>query len=217
MTPRLRSIRRTIIAVCFAVALPAHGIANQAGERTVNKVKAPEEPLRITRLKLKGTARGFGQKFMDGDDWLRDLTLSVKNTSNKPIVYIEIDLHFPRPEDQPSLLPFGSSLRYGYYPALHSPLPSDAPRPLMPGERAEIRLSDSEHESLVGTFKQLDYPASLEQVELSISIIIFNDDTGWNLGTPTRRDPNKPDRWISAKESSGASASVRQPQRQRRD
>lgn len=214
MNPRLRSIRRTIIAVCFAVSLPAPGLASQAGERTVNKVKAPDEPLRITKLKLKGTARGFGQKFTDDDEWLRDLTLSVKNTSNKPIVYIEIDLHFPRPEDQPSLLPFGSSLRHGYYPVLHSPLPSDAPRPLMPGEKAEIKLSDSEHESLVGTLKQLDYPVSLKRLELSVSIIIFNDDTGWNLGTPTRRDPNKPDRWISAKEASGAAAPARQPRRE---
>jgi hypothetical protein len=191
--------------------LTASALAQQTQERIVKKVKAPNEPVRITKFKLKGVPRGFGQNFTDDNDWLRGLTINVKNVSNKPIAYLEIVLDFPRPENQPSsqLLPFRSSLQYGYPPVLNAPLPLDAPPPLMPNEKAELSLTDANYDSLMATLKQLEYPISLKEIELTISTVIFNDNTGWRLGTPTRRDPNKPDRWINAEQYGNSTASVR--------
>ena len=184
-------------------------IAQQAHERTVMKVNAPNEPVKITKFKLKGTPRGFGQNFTDDDDWLRGMTVNIQNTSNKPIVYLEISLDFPRPENQSSEQPppFQSSLRYGSYAVMNSPLPPDAPALLMPNERAELKLTDQDYDSLIATLKQLDYPASLKKIELTISTVIFNDDTGWRLGTPIRRDPTKPDRWRNAERDESGAAS----------
>lgn len=200
-------LSRLVSLVSYSLLLPALVIAQGAQERTVKKIKAPHEPVEITKFKLKGIPRGFGQNFTDDDDWLRGMTLTIRNTSNKPIVYLEISLDFPRPENQSpdQYLPFMSALRYGYYPVLNAPLPPDAPSPLMPDEKAELKLTDADYNSLMATLKALDYPASLKRIELTVSTVIFNDDTGWRLGTPTRRDPNKPDRWVNARRSSASS------------
>jgi hypothetical protein len=193
-------LSRLLSLAAIGLLLTASVIAQQAQERTVKKVKALNEPVKITKFKLKGIPRGFGQNFTDDDDWLRGMTVNVQNTSNKPIVYLEISLDFPRPETQSSdqRLPFQSSLRYGSYAVMNSPLPPGAPAPLMPNEKAELKLTEQDYDSLMATLKQLDYPASLTKIELTISTVIFNDDTGWRLGTPIRRDLNKPDRWINA-------------------
>lgn len=197
--------------VTISLLFPSLVIAQGAQERNVRKVKAPNEPVKITKLKVKGASRSFGQNFIDDDDWLRDLTLKIKNISNKPIVYLEISIDFPRPEKQPpdQSPPFQSSLGYGYYSVLNSPLPLDTPRPLMPNESAELKLTDANYDSLMATLKHLNYPAVLKEIELTISTVIFNDDTGWRLGTPTRRDPNRPDRWINAERYGSGTASVR--------
>lgn len=207
------SLSRLIKVGSLSLLLPVLVVAQQAQERTVKKVKAPNEPVRITKFKLKGVPRGFGQNFTDDNDWLRGLTINVKNVSNKPIVYLEITLDFPRPENQPSVqpLPFRSSLQYGYAPVLNAPLSLDAPPPLMPNEKAELTLTDADYDSLIATLRHLDYPLSLKEIELTISTVIFNDDTGWRLGTPTRRDPNRPDRWINAEQRGNGAASVRYP------
>ena len=210
MMHRLHPARLTLLALSLnlLLATPTFTAALQVKERTIKKIHAPNEPVKISKLKLKGDVRSFGQKFDDEDDWLKGLTLHLKNTSDKPIVYMEIDLDFPRPEDQssPDELPFVSPLRYGYSAVIHAPLPADAQRRLMPGEDVEIRLVDSEYESLTATLRQLNYPAGIKEVELSVSIVIFGDDTGWSLGTPTRRDPAKPDRWVNAERLGGVTS-----------
>lgn len=210
MAHRLNPARLAPLVTGLTLLLgPPAFATTQVRERTVKKIHALNEPVKISKLKLKGVERSFGRKFNDEDDWLRGLMLEVKNTSSKPIVYMEIDLDFPRPEGQPSpdSLPFGRPLRYGYGPVLHAPLPPDMQQLLLPGEEVEIRLTDSEYDSLAGTLRELRYP-TVEEIELSVSIVIFGDDTGWSLGTPTRRHPEKPDRWINA-ERPGRIASFR--------
>lgn len=89
---------------------------------------------------------------------------------------------------------------------MNSPLPPDAPAPLMPNDKAELKLTDQDYDSLIATLKQLDCPASLKRIGLTISTVIFNDNTGWRLGTLIRRDPNKSDRWINAERDGGAAS-----------
>jgi hypothetical protein len=117
---------RSVSLAAICLLLPSLVMAQEAQERTIRKIKAPDEPVKIIKLKLKGIARGFRQTFIDDDNWLRELTLDIKNTSEEPIVYVEISLDFPRPENQPpdQYLPFRSSLRYGRYSVMLSPLPA---------------------------------------------------------------------------------------------
>lgn len=204
-------LSRLIFLAAISMLLIASVMAQHAQERIVKKINAPNEPVKIIKFELKGITRGFGQTFNNDDDWLRGMVVNVKNVSNKPIVYLEISLDFPRPQNQSAdkELPFRSSLQYGYYAVLSSPLPADAPPPLMPNEKAELKLTDAEYDSLKATLGHLNYPIRLKEIELTISTVIFSDDTGWRLGTPTRRDPNKPDRWINAEHYNSGTTSVR--------
>lgn len=109
-------LARLLSLMVISLLLTTAVVARQAQERTVKKVKAPNEPIKITKFKLKGIPRGFGQNFTDDGDWLRGMTVNVQNTSNKPIVYLEISLDLPRPENQSPAQqpPYQSSLRFGH-------------------------------------------------------------------------------------------------------
>lgn len=71
----------------------------------IRRLTLSKEPVEIT-FKLKGqpvngskatrAAEGIRTEEFDGDqEWLKDLTLKLRNTSDKTITYIVLNLHFP--------------------------------------------------------------------------------------------------------------------------
>src|SRR3982751_7121375 len=73
---------------------PVSATIQQAQERIVKKYSWRNEPLEISKLKIKGKLVEQNKKFSEADDWLRGFTVSVKNISPKTIIYIEMNLEF---------------------------------------------------------------------------------------------------------------------------
>lgn len=69
------------------------------------------EPLRIGAVKAHGQTLRKNQKFDGGTDWLKDLTVTVKNVSVKRVLFASIDLFFRAPT--PDGLPAVDELEYG--------------------------------------------------------------------------------------------------------
>src|SRR5215212_2984515 len=89
------TLKITVLLFLFissSVSLPAQ-------ERLIKKGSLPSDPINIFAVKVNGMPVEFNQKFTVDDDWLRTLTIGVKNTSDKAVVFISIDLLFPRPAD----------------------------------------------------------------------------------------------------------------------
>jgi hypothetical protein len=108
--------RHTIVVVAAIVAvtaalvlLPLIGFA-QESERVVERVPWRTEPIKILKLKTKNNEVEAGKKFSEADDWLVGLTVTVQNTSNKPIarsrVLVPKSFH-QRPKAFPGEEPFG--------------------------------------------------------------------------------------------------------------
>lgn len=178
----------------FGLSLAQSGSTGQKRERTIKRPPWRSEPIKIEKIKLRGMPVS-DQKFLEDDDWLKSLTLSVKNTSGRIIKYIEIDLIFPRPQDSPGERVSRDHLMYGQYPLLpgEAVSPSSEP-PVMPNDSVNITLSD--YEGTMEFLKQTSYGTSIKDLELEISMVIFDDDTKWSGGQLYRRDPNNPDGWI---------------------
>jgi hypothetical protein len=69
----------------------------QSDERVVNLYQWRNEPLKIHSIKVKGKEIKPNEKFADeDDDWFRDLVVEVENISDKTIVYMAINLSFPK-------------------------------------------------------------------------------------------------------------------------
>ncbi|MFN2510189.1 MAG: hypothetical protein ABR568_01950 [Pyrinomonadaceae bacterium] len=101
------------------VFLPAIGFA-QGQVRVIDKISWRTEPIKILNLRTKNKAVELGKKFSEEDDWLKGLTVTVENVSEKHISRIELDLSFPRPQGSSEEIPtYTVKLIYGRDPSDH--------------------------------------------------------------------------------------------------
>jgi hypothetical protein len=196
---KTRSLLLKILIVILIACAFQTSVAQQPTERVIRRLPVEEnEPIAITDIKVNGQSVSLDKKFVADDDWLRSLVFSVKNKSDKLILYASIRLQFPRPEgsrDIPDIydMSYGNgSLR------VRRPTSQDTLVGMSPGETVEIRLSAQQFVSLREFLTATHYPASIEKVDLSMSHVIFADDTMW-YGEAFRRDSNDPTTWIPSR------------------
>lgn len=188
------SLHRSVLATLMCLLIATLISAQNSKERTLKYKAWQNEPLKVSHIKIKGAHALFDQKIVADDDWFRGLSVSVKNTSDKTITFIDLMLIFPPAEG--SALPTSDHLLYGHYPPppgeTGTPHP-DQP-PLKPGDEATLVLTDYE-----GTRQLLDAtgkPKSIKEIEVRIGELVFEGEVKWSAGQLFRRDPNDPNSWL---------------------
>jgi hypothetical protein len=177
-----------------------HGLAGQVKEREIRKLDWPKEPVKIGKLKGKGAIIVLGEKFSADDDWMKGLTFSVKNTSEKTITYIEIELSFPRDKGTQEEPDAHDRIIYGQYPALpgETATPHPDQPPIKPGDTVDVVLKD--YDGIRDFLNNTHYPVSINRLEVSVGEVVFDDGTKWSGGGLFRRDHEKPNGWIRIQE-----------------
>jgi hypothetical protein len=140
---KIRSMLLSLSAVVLFTSVSfASTAAQQTKERVIRRLPVEQnEPLAITDIKVNERSVSSDKQFSADDEWLRSLVFSVKNKSDKRILYASIDLQFPRPA--------GSQDRMAIYDmacgngALQTRRPTSQETlvGISPGETVEIRLS----------------------------------------------------------------------------
>jgi hypothetical protein len=145
----------------------------------------------------------------DGDsDWLKNLTFTLKNVSEKRITYVALFLIFPQTAQEKSSpglnLPSPSATNRPRGSGLHRILIGVDPdkrleRPelrLAPGESVDVPLGPEFHD--IATLVRLaDHPIEqISQMEVQIHSALFDDDSLFEAGMMYRRDPKDPRRWV---------------------
>ena len=175
----------------------------QAGDEKVLKKGEYRHPVTdLVNLKVKGVPVAFGRKIGAGDEWLKGLSVGVKNVSTKPIVYVELEIVlFGEKGDREATgkRPFIYPLSYGDY-QYNDPArpPTSAPpyREIAPGDSVDIAFTDEAYESLISMLSEDAYPLPPKHAELSVSDVIFADGTRWYKSMLLQRDPNAPKQWL---------------------
>ncbi|MGI9107880.1 MAG: hypothetical protein ACR2G4_16720 [Pyrinomonadaceae bacterium] len=159
------------------VFAPAFGLA-QEQERAIGKISWRNEPIKIVKLKTKGKAIELGKKFSAEDDWLKGLTVTVENVSDKPISRIEISLLFPRPEGYSETIPtFTEKMIYGLDP---SDAEAGGAQPqVLPGERVDVKLLEVNLPFIKTALESLGYPEKTTHTQIMVDAVTFNDGTMW--------------------------------------
>jgi hypothetical protein len=139
------------------------------------------------------------KKFTADDEWLSSLVFSVKNKSDKLILYASIRLQFPRPAGSKGPMAI-HDMYYGNW-ALQTrlPKPEDKVTGIAPGETVEMALSIQQYVGLKSLLDQTGFLQSIERTDISIAHVIFADDTMWYAGSQAQRDPNDPSTWINSR------------------
>lgn len=169
----------------------------QETEKIIESGDEFDPPVKIILVKSKIGTIETDKKIVAGDDWLRGLTIRVRNDSDKPVNGVSVYIQFCRPENQAQELDLAAPIFSGPDPFASSEEFSSPPvEPMLPEQTRDIVLSDEGYESLRTILDKLNYPASIKTVKLRIRAIGFSDGTAWNTGKIFRRDPNNPDKWI---------------------
>lgn len=185
----------------FSNSLYAVSATQQQQERLLHRLPfAKGEPIVITDIKVNEQIVSFDQKFVADDNWIQRTVISVKNRSDKRILYFSVDFFFPPPPGSQSLLSV-FNLSYGNHALLwdHSPTPTERLIGLAPGETADIYLNGRQYENFRRFIADIGNP-NAKRVDLRFSHIIFEDDTMWDMQGPFWRDPKDPSKWIATEE-----------------
>jgi len=169
-------------------------------ERKLIKSTWRNEPLKVSKVKVKKGPIELGRKFTDdSDDWLGSLTVTVKNTSLKDILGVGLSLTLftkeggDKVDDVPIQFPFS----YGSDKAI--PEDDSSEKPIKPGQSVDITLSEDAYLTLKEGLARANYPKKFQHVELRIDSVLFLDGTLWRKGYIFVRDPNDPTKWIRHK------------------
>src|ERR1044072_3348597 len=79
-----------IIAALFFLSLAAPDAAPQAKERVVKIITLKDQPVDIIAVRFKGGPVEAARKFKGDSDCSNGLTVTIKNVSNRPIVFATV-------------------------------------------------------------------------------------------------------------------------------
>ena len=186
------SFTRALVPVLSAALLISPAL--QKRERTLKNEKWGNEPVEVLSIKVKGKTVRFDEKTLEDNDWLNGFTVSLKNTSNLPIIFAEIELIFPRPNggtpDTPNLV---YRMKYGKVPTPDTP--HGEVQRTMPGETVDVKLSEDDVAAINMALERHSYPPGAVVLRMSIGSVVFDDFLMWKGGKTYQRDREKPGKW----------------------
>jgi hypothetical protein len=174
--------------IFFSSVIYIHG---QEKQRVITDLYLPKDaPVQIVGRELEG--RKLVQKFdnrisdIGNSDWIKNLTLVVKNVSEKNIAFVKITLMVPQQKQMPGPLMF-----YFMFGSWDGTTDHGL---LSPGETAKINVRESEYLSFEKQFKDWGVD-SFDFAFLELRTIYFDNGTGWSLGREIIQDPLDPKKW----------------------
>jgi hypothetical protein len=137
---------------------------------------------------------GFRSHDFDADgDWLKDLTIEIRNTSGKTITWMLVNLLFP------DVTKDGAVALHQFFLGVDPDAPFARPElRVAPNETFEIPLS-TKYEDLRRLVKVIGSGMAIEnvsKVEVEFHAALFDDETRFQIGLWYRRDPKNPHKWI---------------------
>jgi hypothetical protein len=164
--------------ICVILLLQLTGLA-QDHERMIDKVSWRHEPIQVVSLKTRDKSIELGKKFSEDDDWLRGLTVTVQNTSNKAIARIEIMLIFPRPGNgsSPETANYVIGMGYGKEPA--EVAPDEVLKLVLPGEMVEVKLREVNLPAIREDLEKLGFAQPIKHAQIMIRSVTFVDGSEW--------------------------------------
>ncbi len=175
-------------SILFGKLTPEIQTAGQQQTRTLKSRVWDREPVKIVAVTNKsGRAITLGKGHLADDDWLRGLTIGIKNMTKKDILFVELELHFLRSEGSSDETITAFPIVFGTPPGMIGQTPSPAVLP--PNENWHVSLSDQEYSKIGELLANTGYPKSIKDVEIITREVLFADKTKWSEGED--RDPAK--------------------------
>jgi len=191
---KTRSVFSSIAVLALIACIFYPSAAQQSQQRLISRFPIEKDaPIEITDIQVNGKSISFDQKFFADDDWVKGLAISLKNKSNRKIIFASFQLFFPRQESTELVLM--DELSYGPYVLLSRP-PTAAERTvgIAPDETIDFKFPPNQLDGLKRFL--IDANGSFQTANFRLGRVIFDDDSMWYVGGLFRRDDKNPSGWI---------------------
>jgi len=132
-----------------------------------------ESVLALVEIKVEGKTVKPGEYFDAADDWLKTLTVKLKNISGKPISRITLTLGIPEAKRKGGFA--SSALDYSSFDANTGD--QNGEKLVMPGEI--IELNQERYEAIKFTMKQTGI-STINQINIVAASVYFKDGSYWS-------------------------------------
>jgi hypothetical protein len=222
---------RLVVSFCLLFSMcPAPGFAQTAGtsfKTPLIDMPGSKDPVKIVSLmegttELKSNGRQYPNKYVwettfnARDDWLKDLSIVIKNVSEKKIVYVVVGCHLFETADwqaevakSTANIPLAGSASdiVGRRPdqALYSavlgrrlkPDTNTPPLELAAGQESTIAIENpDDYHTLKSTVEEKMPMSNIAACNGGISQVFFDDGTQWQHHRYLRANLDQPGRWI---------------------
>jgi hypothetical protein len=200
-----------VLSACLVLFICTVSLCGQKQDRVIDKVSWRSEPVKIEAIENNKRKVQLRQKFSADDDWLDGFKVTVKNTSDKVITRVVIQLSFLKASDLSGIEPtYFVLMIYGSDPADKE---FDPAKELAPGNTADVNLVRANVPIIKEDLKQLGYPDS--RAQLKLEAVTFIDGTMWSGDIILYPDPNNPKEKINPRHGRPKSARTTFGPRQR--
>jgi hypothetical protein len=179
------------LAVLFTLFLTSAVALAQPSEEIEIDYLSNKEPVKIVSVKVGETSVESGKKFPASEDWLKDLTVTVKNYYRKTVSYVEIGIIVFSPEGQEHILPYG----YRFWLGNRRTNLDKSVLKLEAGSKndnAELSLPSTEYASIRESLDWVGHPTKIKRIRVQVEEVTFADGTVWSLGGWYRIDLTDP-------------------------
>ena len=128
-----------------------------------------KSPLKISSVLIKGKAIANGKSFAGGDDWTKDLTVELSNTTGRTITFVQVSVIVGPMND----VPFVFFMQKGVSPLQDEDLP-EARLHMLPGDYLSLKVDPGLIES-IRTLLTMTKHAKSPHVKIRVEMIAFSD------------------------------------------
>lgn len=136
--------------------------------------------LEIVEVKVADKPISIGKPFTANEDWIKSLSVRVKNISAKPIVSIRFNFDVPEAR-QPNQNHLGLNLTYGQKLAtdMRKVALANQDKLIMPGEEIELKLPEISYNSWLEFMKKRSGMTSFKTLQIAMTSVAFENDLFW--------------------------------------
>lgn len=166
------------------ILTPIVYLRSQNIDRKLEKKEDLKPPIRITLIRSRIGVIDTDKAFSADEDWLKGLKVKLQNCGTEPVTYIELRLRIPRTNEQKEKgeVDLLFHLHYGTDPFVVS---NGSVQAIAKDEEVELELSDDTYHVLRSSPR---FPAKLNKIEISVSMLKFIDGTFWIAGEKTQAE-----------------------------
>lgn len=179
--------------------------------------KHPDDPARIVLVReadmdvtpgVRPYKSWEGKPFQAGDDWVKNLTVTIKNLSNKEIVAASLNVYFPETGTGRGDSPvYGDVISLGRRPAMYAkaggtnneklePAGTSPALQVLPGQQLTVSLAQY-YPEVQAAVEQSRPISNLNICSIVLEGVFFSDGTMWAQGHEFKKpDPRSPGRYV---------------------